>query len=66
MREMIEFMKLEHYCLLVLDDYDIIAGQGTNIPASGELHELLKHQHLGVIGITPVPVPSLILKSKIV
>ena len=65
-REMIEYIKLEHYCIWVFDEYDIIAGQGTNIPASGELHELLKHQHLGVIGITPVPVPSLILKSKIV
>ena len=64
-REMIEFMKLEHYCLLVLDDYDIIAGQGTNITASSELHEFVKHQHLGVIGITSVPVPSLILKRKI-
>ena len=64
-REMIEYIKLEHYCLLVLDDYDIIACQGTNITASGELYEFVKLQHLGVIGITSVPVPSLILKSKI-
>lgn len=63
---MIEDIEMEHYCLLICDECDIVAGRNKNIKASGELRELLRHQLLGVIGITATPVPTLldIMKAR--
>jgi hypothetical protein len=63
---MIEDIEMEHYCLLICDECDIVAGRNTNSKASGELRELLRHQLLGVIGITATPVPTLldIMKAR--
>ena len=54
-REMIEFIEMDHYCLLVCEEGDILGGLSTDNNASGELHELLQHQLLGVIIISSVP-----------
>ena len=54
-REMIEFIELDHYCILVCEECDILGGQSRDNNASGELHELLQHQLLGVIIISSVP-----------
>lgn len=59
-RQLIEAMKMEHYCLLICDECDIVAGRRTNIKASIELRNFLEHRLLGIIGVTATPVPTLI------
>jgi hypothetical protein len=54
-REMIEFIELDHYCLLVCEECGILGGISTDINASGEFHELLQNQLLGIIILTTVP-----------
>jgi hypothetical protein len=57
---MIERIHMEHYCLLVCDECDIVAGRSIDIKASGELRELFEHQLLGFIGISATPIPTLL------
>jgi hypothetical protein len=54
-REMIEFIELDHYCLLVCEECGLLGGISTDINASGEFHELLQNQLLGIIILTTVP-----------
>eukprot|EP00956_Cyclotella_meneghiniana_P011335 scaffold15938_cov27-Cyclotella_meneghiniana.AAC.1 len=59
-RELIETMQLEHYCLLVMDECDIVHGKKYTNNASTELRLLLGLPLLGVVGISATTIPTFI------